>query len=113
MTNRRQFVKLMVVAGAGTLIAPRYVIELAGASRRLSTQVNTDPWRQVPGILARIKPPVFPRRDFHLTAYGAKADGTSDCTDTFRRAIAACNESGGGRVVVPSGTFLTGAIHLM
>src|SRR6185503_17511876 len=29
-----------------------------------------------------------------------------------KKAIAACNKAGGGRVVVPQGTFLTGAIHL-
>src|SRR5204862_6561618 len=28
------------------------------------------------------------------------------------KAIAACNRAGGGRVVVPTGSFLTGAIHL-
>lgn len=112
MTDRRQFMKVLIAAGAATMAGPRAVIEVAGASHPTSKQVNTDPWRQVPGILARIKPPVFPNRDFLLTTYGAKADSTSDCTDAFRKAIAACNESGGGRVVVPSGTFLTGAIHL-
>ena len=112
MTDRRQFMKVLIAAGAATMVGPQAVIEVAGASHPTSKQVNTDPWRQVPGILARIKPPVFPNRDFLLTTYGAKGDSTSDCTDAFRKAIAACNESGGGRVVVPSGTFLTGAIHL-
>jgi polygalacturonase len=35
-----------------------------------------------------------------------------DCTTSFQQAIAACNKAGGGRVVVPAGTFLTGAVHL-
>ena len=35
-----------------------------------------------------------------------------DCTEAFRRAIDDCNKQGGGRVVVPAGVFLTGAIHL-
>jgi hypothetical protein len=30
----------------------------------------------------------------------------------FSRAINACSLAGGGRVVVPEGNFLTGAIHL-
>jgi len=39
-------------------------------------------------------------------------DGKSDCTSAFADAIGACNKAGGGTVVVPRGTFLTGAIRL-
>jgi polygalacturonase len=63
-------------------------------------------------ILARIKAPTFPNRDFNITQYGAAPDGRTDCTDAIRKAIAACTAAGGGRVVVPPGVFLTGAIHL-
>jgi polygalacturonase len=69
-------------------------------------------WDEAAKILKRIKPPPFPKRDFGVTNYGAFGDGTVDCTKAFQDAIAACNKAGGGRVVVPSGTFLTGAIHL-
>ena len=71
-----------------------------------------DPWAQVPAILKRIKPPVFPNRDFALTQFGAIGGGKADFTDIFRKAIDACSISGGGRVVVPPGEFLTGAIRL-
>jgi polygalacturonase len=70
-------------------------------------------WDAVPGILARIKAPEFPGRDFGITDYGAVADGTTDCTDAIRKAIEACHSAHGGRVVVPPGIFLTGAIHLL
>src|SRR6266542_3860001 len=40
------------------------------------------------------------------------ADGKTDNTEAIRKAIAACNGAGGGRVVVTPGVFLTGAIHL-
>jgi polygalacturonase len=69
-------------------------------------------WAQVPQILARIKAPAFPARDFDITQYGAVADGATDCTAAFSSAISACNAAGGGRVVVPAGIFLTGPIHL-
>lgn len=69
-------------------------------------------WEQVPLILERIAPPAFPDRDWDITRFGALGDGHSDCTEAIRRAIAACADSGGGRVVVPAGTFLTGTIHL-
>jgi polygalacturonase len=84
------------------------------ASSRASAQGgdSADPWTRLPGILAGIKAPVFPARDFLVTAYGAKADGTTDATEAIRRAIAECVRAGGGRVVVPAGEFLTGPIHL-
>lgn len=69
-------------------------------------------WNDVPGILNRIKAPEFPGRDFDITRYGARGDGTTDCTGAFKKAIVACSYSGGGRVVVPPGKYLTGAIHL-
>lgn len=69
-------------------------------------------WDLVPEILARIQPPTFPDADFDITEYDAVADGTTDCTDAFRQAVEACTAAGGGRVVVPAGTFLTGPIHL-
>ena len=66
----------------------------------------------MPEILQRIVPPAFPDRSFPITAYGARAGGTNDCTAPIAAAIGACAEAGGGRVVVPAGTFLTGPIHL-
>jgi polygalacturonase len=69
-------------------------------------------WAGVPAILKRMAAPVFPERDFVLTNYGAMGDGACDCTAAFGKAIEACAQAGGGRVVVPPGVFLSGAIHL-
>ncbi len=69
-------------------------------------------WDAVPGILARIRPPRFAARDFPVTNFGARAGGDFDNTEAIRKAIEACSRAGGGRVVVPAGTFMTGAIHL-
>jgi polygalacturonase len=69
-------------------------------------------WAQVPAILARIKPPKFPNREFPVTKYGAVGDGVTDCSEAFRKAIDECSRAGGGVVMVSGGTFLTGAIHL-
>jgi len=69
-------------------------------------------WDEVPSILARIRPPKFPARDFPVTDFGARAGGDFDNTEAIRKAIDACNRAGGGRVVVPAGVYMTGAIHL-
>ncbi|AQZ63481.1 Polygalacturonase [[Actinomadura] parvosata subsp. kistnae] len=95
---------LLLASGAALLAGPAIAPPRAFAA---------SPWDQVPRILARIVPPAFPDRTFPITAYGAKGDGSTDCTAAFRDAIAACAAAGGGRVVVPSGTFRTGAIHLL
>lgn len=79
----------------------------------MAAQTDPNAWSQVPGILARIVPPTFPERDFVITNYGAVGDGITDCTSAFSNAVAACNAAGGGRVVAPPGTYLTGAIHLL
>ncbi|HKE24736.1 MAG TPA: glycoside hydrolase family 28 protein [Bryobacteraceae bacterium] len=70
------------------------------------------PAKEMAVILTRIKPPKFANRSFDITRYGAKQGGKEIATDAIRTAISACSSAGGGRVVVPKGTFLTGAIHL-
>jgi polygalacturonase len=66
----------------------------------------------VPEILARIRQPQFPDRDFVITDYGAVEGGEAVATEAFREAVDACHAAGGGRVVVPAGVFLSGPIHL-
>ena len=69
-------------------------------------------WEQVPAILARIKAPVFPDREYSIVQFGAAADGRTDSSAAIAKAIDACNQAGGGRVIVPAGEYLTGPIHL-
>ncbi len=71
-----------------------------------------DPWDRAADIARTVRAPVFPARDFDVTRFGAKGDGTTLNTAAIAAAIAACNAAGGGRVVVPAGRFLTGAVHL-
>jgi len=69
-------------------------------------------WEQADEIVDRIVVPNFAKRDFIITDFGAVPGGRALCTDALRKAVAACHEAGGGRVVVPEGRFLVGAIHL-
>jgi polygalacturonase len=84
------------------------------ASLSLAQQVSPAPqgWDAFPTLLKRISPPTFPDKDFDVTEFGAVGDGKTDCSKAIKKAIEKCNASGGGRVVVPKGIYLTGAIHL-
>src|SRR5260370_36118275 len=79
--------------------------ELIGAATAMSMLHAADSqaaaWNEVPRILARIKTPEFPKRDFDVTQYGS-----------VQKAIDECSRAGGGRVVVPKGVFSTGPIRL-
>lgn len=59
-----------------------------------------------------LKIPVFPKRDFPITDHGAKPGTAEKSTAAIAAAIAACHNAGGGRVVIPAGEWLTGAVHL-
>jgi len=61
----------------------------------------------------KIERPVFPDRDFLITDYGAVNDGIVLNTESINDAIRACSESGGGRVIIPEGVWVTGSIQLM
>lgn len=66
---------------------------------------------EAPFQMDPIKVFVYPDKDFPITAYGAVEGGEAMNTKAIADAIAACNKSGGGRVVVPAGTWLTGPVH--
>lgn len=61
-------------------------------------------------VVAGIESPTAnPGKDHVITAYGAVADGTQQ-TRAIQRAIDAAFSTGGGTVVVPRGTFVSGAL---
>lgn len=83
-------------------------------------------WRDVyPQVEARIKAPTFRDKDYNILDFVPKTkakkgkkgknetQSLSDYTDVFKKAIQKCNAEGGGRVVVPAGTYQTGPIHLL
>ena len=50
--------------------------------------------------------------DFNIVKYGAVSDTTKLSTKALQRAIDACSAAGGGRVVVPAGSYKIGSIFL-
>jgi polygalacturonase len=87
---------------------------LLSATASLHAAAATDDgWSEMDAILKRIEPPSFPKHDFIVTDFGAANDGKTDCRAAIAKAIDACVQAGGGRVVVPAGAFFCdGPIHL-
>lgn len=56
--------------------------------------------------------PTFPEKEFDIRNYSAVEGGTVINTKAIRKAIEAASAAGGGKVIIPAGTWLTGAIHL-
>ena len=50
--------------------------------------------------------------DFNVRDFGARGDGVAKDTAAIQRAVDAAHEAGGGRVVLPAGTYLSGTVWL-
>ncbi|WP_051568998.1 glycoside hydrolase family 28 protein [Prolixibacter bellariivorans] len=68
--------------------------------------------KKAPFIMPKVKVPEFQDKVFNVTEYGAVGDGQTMNTQAFAAAINACNEAGGGKVVVPPGLWITGPIQM-
>lgn len=69
--------------------------------------------RAIPFDFPDLKAPEFPGKIFPVTDFGAVASDTIHMnTAAIPSAIDACHKAGGGKVLILSGVWLTGAIHL-
>ena len=113
--HRRDF-----LCGAGALVA-------STAAPFALAESRTDPWQRAQQIAERCSRPLtFRKEDFPVTAFGAKtcqlvaatstwrkerwdvktpAPGSHDCYPAISAAITACHKAGGGRVLVPAGSW--------
>lgn len=60
--------------------------------------------------LPKIYQPHFKRDTFNIISYGAIADGLTLNSSAINKAIEACAKQGGGTVLIPRGSFVTGPI---
>ena len=80
----------------------------AGASAQEFTTVTAP---EAPFAFNPLEMYVFTSKDFPITKYGARQGDVKATTAAFAKAMAACNKAGGGRVVVPAGSWITGPVH--
>jgi polygalacturonase len=104
---------------------------------RAAQALAVDPWARADSIVARFAKPLrFREQDFPIAAFGAKPcalreidaagehgatvkrmtprAGSHDCYPAITAAIAACNKAGGGRVLIPAGSwYCAGPLRLL
>ena len=69
-------------------------------------------WKKMQLILDNLKSPSIPNKTYSILNYGAIADGVFNNTISINNTIKTCSNNGGGKVIVPSGKYLTGPINL-
>ena len=63
-------------------------------------------------LLAQVKSDSLKEKDYDITRYGAKSNSEVLNTKAIQKTIDAAADAGGGKVIVPEGTFLTGSVIL-
>jgi polygalacturonase len=103
MNNLKTFLRLSF---ALTLVMFTY-------SRSFAQKINIeDPYKGLEFKMMPIKEAVIPLGSVSILDFGAVSGGQTLCTNAFRQAIDALEKKGGGTVVIPRGTWLTGPITL-
>jgi polygalacturonase len=122
MKRRKSIIESLAVAATililGTVAGTLLSVGTAQASQKARPElpVTIAPIK-TPFEMPQLKRPSFPDRTFDIRDYGAVQCKWEDeekhkSTEAIRKAIIACNEGGGGKVLIPRGDWLTGAIHL-
>ena len=76
------------------------------------TVEKPDTFAAADSIIKNINVPTFPDKTFNIVDFGAVSDSTINSSEAFKKAIDSCAKVGGGKVIVPSGKFLTGPIYI-
>ena len=69
-------------------------------------------YENLPFKMEKVTRPQFPANEVNLKDFGAVGDGSTLCTDAFKKAIEALEQKGGGKLIVPQGVWFTGPITL-
>lgn len=88
------------------------MIALAAGGALQASQMKKA-FKQADRIVRSIERTKFPKRTFVITDFGAVANDEQVLNhEAINNAIIACNQAGGGTVVVPAGTFHTGPLRM-
>ncbi|HMO60865.1 MAG TPA: glycoside hydrolase family 28 protein [Ferruginibacter sp.] len=67
---------------------------------------------KAPFAMPDVALPNFADKTFSIKDFGGVNDGKTLNTQAFAKAIEACSDAGGGKVIVPAGTWLSGPVEM-
>jgi polygalacturonase len=91
-----------------------FIVSLVLISCKIEKQKRTaaSPWDAMKSIEKLVEVPVFKDKTYSVVDFGAVAGGVFDSTLAINLAIRTCSSEGGGKVLIPSGKYLSGPINL-
>ena len=104
ITNKPLMLKSILLVSAVTSL-------ILSCGKQVLSVSETNPWKKMELIIQSIPETHFSDKTYNINDFGAVADGKTMNTAAFEKAIKSCAENGGGKVIVPNGKYLTGAIH--
>ncbi len=101
-----------VIALRSIVFSSITVILTISCSKKITAVSESDPWKTMELTIKNLPKTNFQDKTYNINDFGALSDGKTLSTEAFQKAIQKCAENGGGKVIVPNGKYLTGAIHL-
>ena len=96
-----------------------YKLALAAAAAMTLESCSSDEayefaylYEDLPFEMEQVQRPQIPEREVNIVDFGGVGDGVTLNSDAFAKAIDALSQQGGGKVVVPTGVWLTGPITM-
>lgn len=104
--------KNKIIAYKSIVFVSIMVVLTISCAKKIAALSEPDPWKNIELTIKSLSQTKFKDKTYNINDFGAVADGKTLNTSAFEKAIKTCAENGGGKVLVPNGKYLTGAIHL-
>ncbi|SEO61888.1 Glycosyl hydrolases family 28 [Flavobacterium sp. CF108] len=101
-----------IIAYKSIVFASIMVVLTISCAKKVAAVSESNPWKNIELTIKSLPQTKFQDKTYNINDFGAVADGKTLNTLAFEKAIKTCVENGGGKVIVPNGKYLTGAIHL-
>lgn len=101
-----------IIAYKSIVFASIMVVLTISCAKKVVAFSESDPWKNIELTIKSLPQTKFQDKTYNINDFGAVSDGKTLNTLAFEKAIKTCAENGGGKVLVPNGKYLTGAIHL-
>ena len=112
ITNKKLMKKNRLFLIRSLICLSLFSTTFLSCKNKVEEQKPADIFDAADKIIKSIKVLEFPNNTFNITDFGAIADGQTNNSEAIKKTIEACSQAGGGKVIIPSGQFLTGPIHL-